>query len=159
MSYNVKETSVSNTTPVQHRPGKLSGHVALVTGAGSGMGRAGAVAFAREGASVVINYHGDEDAAEETRRQVEEEDGSAIVARADVGVEDVERLFARVEETFGPVTLLMNNAGVDASGMQVAALSLDAWSAMIASNLNGPFLCARRFIRAARAQGGWSGIG
>jgi glucose 1-dehydrogenase len=143
---------MSHADPVRHAPAKLAGHVALVTGAGSGIGRASAVAFAREGAAVVINYLHDEADAEETRRQVEEAGGSAVVVQADVGVEEeVERLFARVEDALGPVTLLMNNAGADASGTHVADLSLDDWSKMIASNLTGPFLCARRFIRAARA--------
>jgi len=144
---------MSNAIPVHHTPAKLAGHVALVTGAGSGIGRASAVAFAREGAAVAINYLVDEDDAEETRRQVAEAGGTAVVVRADVGVEEeVERLFARAEQALGPVTILMNNAGADASGTRVADLSLDDWSKMIASNLTGPFLCARRFIRAARAQ-------
>lgn len=146
---------MSQANPVRHVPAKLAGHVALVTGAGSGIGRASAVAFAREGAAVVINYLSDEDDAEETRRQVEEAGGSAVVVQADVGVEaEVERLFVRAEQALGPVTILMNNAGADASGTQVADLSLDDWSKMIASNLTGPFLCARRFIRAARAHQG-----
>ena len=143
---------MSNAIPVQHTLAKLAGHVALVTGAGSGIGRASAIAFARDGAAVAINYLSDEDDAEETRRLVEETGGTAVVVRADVGVEEeVERLFARAEQALGPVTILMNNAGADASGTHVADLSLDDWSKMIASNLTGPFLCARRFIRAARA--------
>jgi len=146
---------MSNAIPVQHTLAKLAGHVALVTGAGSGIGRASAIAFAREGAAVAINYLSDEDDAEETRRLVEEAGGTAVVVRADVGVEEeVERLFARAEQALGPVTILMNNAGADASGTRVADLSLDDWSKMIASNLTGPFLCARRFIRAARAHKG-----
>ncbi len=146
---------MSNALPVHQAPAKLAGHVALVTGAGSGIGRASAIAFAREGAAVAINYLSDEDDAEETRRLVEEAGGTAVVVRADVGVEEeVERLFARAEQALGPVTILMNNAGADASGTRVADLSLDDWSRMIASNLTGPFLCARRFIRAARARKG-----
>ncbi len=143
---------MSNAISVHHAPARLAGHVALVTGAGSGIGRASAVAFAREGAAVAINYLVDEDDAEETRRQVEEAGGTSVVVQGNVGVEEeVERLFARAEQALGPVTILMNNAGADASGTQVVDLSLDDWSKMIASNLTGPFLCARRFIRAARA--------
>ncbi len=146
---------MSNATPVHHAPARLTGHVALVTGAGSGIGRASAVAFAREGAAVAINYLDNGDDAEETRSLVEEAGGTAVVVQGNVGVEEeVERLFARAEQALGPVTILMNNAGADASGTQVADLSLDDWSKMIASNLTGPFLCARRFIRAARARKG-----
>ena len=100
----------------------LAGQVAMVTGSDSGIGQATAVEFAREGAAVAINYLEDREGAESTRHQVEAAGARAVVVQADISKEDeVERLFARCNEALGAPTILVNNAGVDASGKRVIA--------------------------------------
>lgn len=91
--------------------GLLNGRKALVTGADSGIGRAVAVAFAREGADVAIGYHSEDDDAEETKRLVTEEGRGAVLLRGDLGDPAVcEHIAAKAVEEFGTIDLLVNNA-------------------------------------------------
>jgi glucose 1-dehydrogenase len=134
---------------------RLQGKVALITGSDSGIGQATAVEFAREGADVVVNYLHDADGAEKTRAAVTAEGGEAIVVHADVmDEEQVASLFDQAVETFGSVDILMNNAGVDASGTPVAELSTEVWDRAIRTNVYGPFFCCRRFAQLRLAAGG-----
>jgi len=108
--------------------GRLQDKVALITGSDSGIGRGTAIEFAKEGADVVVHYLEDSDGAEETRQSVEAADRRAIVVQADISDEQqVERLFDEATEAFGAVDILMNNAGVDASGAEVAELSTEVF--------------------------------
>jgi glucose 1-dehydrogenase len=126
----------------------LAGQVAIVTGSDSGIGQATAVEFAREGASVLITYLEDRDGAESTRRQVEEAGSCGSVVQADVSrSEDVERMFATCNAELGEPTILVNNAGIDASGKPVREMPLETWAKAIATNLTGPFLCCREFLK------------
>ena len=126
----------------------LAGQVAIVTGSDSGIGQATAVEFAREGAAVAINYLDDRAGAESTRHQVEAAGARAVVVQADVSKpEDVERLFARCSDELGTPTILVNNAGIDASGKRVHEMPIETWQRAIDTNLTGPFLCCRRFVR------------
>ncbi len=134
---------------------RLADKVALITGADSGIGRATAVEFAREGANVVVNYLDDEQGAEETRREVEGHGRDAIVVQADHGYEnEVEKLFAAALEAFGHIDILMNNASVDASGVHVAELDFAAFERTIRSNFFGQVLCCKHFIRHRGVDGG-----
>ena len=91
--------------------GLLTGRKALVTGADSGIGRAVALAFAREGADVAIGYHSEDDDAEETRRLVAGEGRQAVLLRGDIGDPAVcQRLAAKAAEELGTIDLLVNNA-------------------------------------------------
>lgn len=130
----------------------LDGQVAIVTGSDSGIGRATVLALAREGASVIVNYHHDDKGAHATYDELHAEGRPVFVVQADVGVEhDVDLLFDKANEKFGLPTILVNNAGVDASGTPVADLDPAVWRRALETNLTGPFLCCRRFVRDLRA--------
>ena len=138
--------------------GRLQDKVALITGSDSGIGQATAIEFAREGADVVVHYLDDEDGAGHTRAAVEAAGRRAIVVQADITDEEqVDRLFAIATEAFGTVDILMNNAGVDASGAEVADLSTEVFDHAIRANLYGAFFCCRRYIGLRKAAGGFGG--
>jgi 3-oxoacyl-[acyl-carrier protein] reductase len=121
--------------------------VALITGGSRGIGRAAAVALAERGFGVGINYASNADAAKETLQLVEEAGSDGICIQADVGDSDaVDRLFAEIENSLGPASVLVNNAGVRADGL---ALSMkdDAWDRVMRANLFGTFACCRRALR------------
>jgi NAD(P)-dependent dehydrogenase (short-subunit alcohol dehydrogenase family) len=125
----------------------LTDKVALITGAGRGIGRGIALAFAREGAALVLASrsadqlaHVAEEAAEVSREKV-------VVQVADVSDEQqVEQLFARVRSEFGRLDVLVNNAGAFDGG-PLDELSAEAWDRVINTNLRGPFLCTRAALR------------
>ena len=107
---------------------RLDGKVALITGADSGIGQGTATVFAAEGADVVVHFHEDRDGAEETRRTVEAAGRRSMIVQADVSDEtQVERMFDLALEQMGGLDILMNNAGVDASGTEVADLETEVW--------------------------------
>lgn len=134
---------------------RLSGRIAIVTGSDSGIGEATAEAFAREGADVVVTYHSDEAGARDTARSVTDAGRRAHVVRLDQrDPKEVERLFEETERTLGTPFLLVNNAGVNASGVEVADLSDEDWDRSIRTDLYGPFYCCRAFVRARRRAGG-----
>lgn len=131
---------------------RLSRQVAVITGSDSGIGQATAIEMACEGASVAVLYLKDAEGAEATRQQVEAAGSKAIVVQGDVGQEaDVERLFTLCEEQLGTATILVNCVGVDAGGVRVADMTLESWQAALQTNLTGPFLTCRRFVRALTA--------
>ncbi len=135
--------------------GRLDGKVALITGSDSGIGQATAVEFAKEGADVVITYLVDADGAEMTRQAVQAQGRRAVVVQCDVSDEhQVAAMFDQAEHTFGTLDILMNNAGVDASGKKVAELSTEVWDKAIRTNVYGYFFCCRRFAQLRTAAGG-----
>jgi len=134
---------------------RLDGKVALITGSDSGIGQATAVEFAGEGADVVVHYLHDAAGAEATRSAVEGAGRRAIVVQCDVSDEDqVASLFDRALEVFGTLDILMNNAGVDASGTPVAELTTQVWDKAIRTNVYGYFFCCRRFAQIRTGAGG-----
>jgi NAD(P)-dependent dehydrogenase (short-subunit alcohol dehydrogenase family) len=122
---------------------RLAGKVALVTGAGSGLGREMALLFAREGASVVINDI-DEEAGERTASEI----GSATFVAGDVSNDaSVARLFDSMRETHGRLDVSVHNAGImDPRDEGVVDTPLDVWDRVIAINLSGVFLCCRHAV-------------
>jgi len=134
---------------------KLKEKIALITGSDSGIGQATAIEFAKEGADVVITYLHDEKGAQRTLEQVEAHGRRAIVVQADISDEEqVENVFNQAVTAFGTVHILMNNAGVDASGEEVADLPTETWDRAIRVNVYGAFFCCRRFINIRKEAGG-----
>ncbi|MBJ7598312.1 MAG: short chain dehydrogenase [Candidatus Nephthysia bennettiae] len=134
--------------------GSFAGKVAFVTGAGSGIGRAGGLAFARQGASVVVTDVSEQDN-QETARMIEELGGRALAVRCDVSrAEDVRRALDATIETFGRLDLAFNNAGVEHSPTAVADLAEEEWDRVVDIDLRGVFLCMKYEIPLMLKQGG-----
>lgn len=128
--------------------------VALVTGAGSGIGRATALAFAGRGASVVVSDVGQE-GGQETVRLIRAGGGKAEFVAADVAREDdVQALVAEAVERFGRLDYACNNAGIGGLAAPAGDYTLEAWNRVIGVNLTGVWLCMRHEIPAMLAGGG-----
>jgi NAD(P)-dependent dehydrogenase (short-subunit alcohol dehydrogenase family) len=123
--------------------------VAVITGGGSGVGRAAAVALSVDGWSVVVaGRH--PDTLDET---VEALSGPSLAVPADVSrPSDVDRLFAAAVDRFGRVDLLFNNAGIGAAPVPIDELTVEAWTRVVEVNLTGSFLCARAAFAQMRNQ-------
>ncbi len=114
-----------------NQTGSYTGKVAFVTGAGSGIGRAAALAFAREGASVVA-ADVSEQGSQETARMIEEAEGRALAVTWDVThAEDVKRALDRTIETFGRLDAAFNNAGVGQKSAVTAELQEEEWDRVV----------------------------
>ncbi|KWZ29867.1 SDR family oxidoreductase [Burkholderia anthina] len=130
---------------------------AAVTGAGSGIGRAAAVALAQAGFTVALLGR-TEASLRETRDTIRTAGGDAQVFPADVTDEaSVDHAFARIAQQFGRLDVLFNNAGRNAPVVSLGDYELDVWNSVVATNLTGVFLCARaawRLMKAQTPQGG-----
>jgi NAD(P)-dependent dehydrogenase (short-subunit alcohol dehydrogenase family) len=135
------------------RVGKLNGKVAIVTGGGSGIGKAISRSLALEGAKTIIAARN----IEKLTRAAEEIGASGVTVvpiAADISVESqVNSLFERVMDLFHRVDILVNNAGAT-DGAPLTELSVDTWDKVIATNLRGAFLCTRSAMRIMRGQNG-----
>jgi acetoacetyl-CoA reductase len=130
--------------------GALDGQVAVVTGASRGIGRACAIALANEGASVVINYTSNEEAANAARAEVEAAGAKALVVQADVSkAEDAQRLIQAAEQEFGKVDILVNNAGVNRD-RTIQRMSSEEWDEVIQTDLSSMFYCTNAAIGGMR---------
>jgi NAD(P)-dependent dehydrogenase (short-subunit alcohol dehydrogenase family) len=140
------------TAVTAHSSSNRSGKVALVTGAGSGIGRAVAVALLNDGYSVVLAGR----RAELLARVVEEFDPAGtrtLAAPTDVtDPASVRALFQRTRDTFGRLDLLFNNAGVGAPGVPLDELTVDQWRAVVDTNLTGVFLCTQQAFKLMKEQ-------
>lgn len=135
----------------------VSKQFAAVTGAGSGIGRAAAVALAGAGFTVALIGR-TEASLRATQEAIRAAGGDAHVFPADVTDEaSVDRAFAQIAQQFGRLDVLFNNAGRNAPPVSLDAYELDVWNAVVATNLTGVFLCARaawRIMKAQTPQGG-----
>jgi NAD(P)-dependent dehydrogenase (short-subunit alcohol dehydrogenase family) len=133
---------------------QFEGKVALVTGAASGIGRASALAFAREGAKTVVAdvlVSG----GEETVRIIKEAGGDALFVRADVSkAAEVEMLVQKIGETYGRLDYAHNNAGIEGTGGSTADCTEENWDRTIAINLKGVWLCMKYEVPQMLKQGG-----
>jgi glucose 1-dehydrogenase len=126
---------------------RLAKEIAVVTGSDSGIGQATAIAFAKEGADVAVTYFHDKEGAEKTKREVEAAGRKAVVVQLDQrDPNSVENLFRETRESLGTPTILVNDAGIDATGKPVKDMSLEEWDDSIRTNLYGPFFCCQQFI-------------
>jgi NAD(P)-dependent dehydrogenase (short-subunit alcohol dehydrogenase family) len=132
----------------------FAGKVAFVTGAGSGIGRTAALAFARQGASVVV-ADVSEQGNQETARAIEELGGRALALRCDVTQsEDVRDALDQVVKTFGRLDIAFNNAGVEHETKPAADITEEEWDRIIAINLRGVFVCLKYEIPLMLKHGG-----
>jgi NAD(P)-dependent dehydrogenase (short-subunit alcohol dehydrogenase family) len=132
--------------------GVKNGKFALVTGAGSGIGRAVAVALQSDGYSVALAGRRASEL-ERTAAMATPGGGEMLAVLADVGKPgDVRALFERIGREFGRLDLLFNNAGIGAPAVPMEELTYEQWSAVVAVNLTGAFLCAQESIRMMKAQ-------
>jgi len=126
--------------------------IALVTGAGSGIGRAASLALHAAGYSVVLAGRRIEQL-NETETRAKASDGKLLVAPTDVSRPDqVRALFAKTKGTFGRLDVLFNNAGINAPGIPMEDLTYERWCEVVNVNLTGVFLCAQEAIRLMKAQ-------
>ena len=133
---------------------RFAGEVAFVTGAGSGIGRATALAFAAEGAAVAVAGI-PEDGVRETARLIEQDGGRALALRCDVTDEDdVRTALAATVEAFGRLDVAFNNAGIEQPFTPLAELGTEEWRRIVDVDLTGVFLCMKHEIPLLRAAGG-----
>jgi len=122
----------------------LTGKVALVTGASSGIGHATAKVLAECGASISVNYHRNETGAEDARAQIVAAGGRAIAVRADVTrAVDVLTLVESTVKELGPIDILVNNAGSLVERLKVLEMTEEQWDEVIDLNLKSAFLCSK----------------
>jgi glucose 1-dehydrogenase len=132
----------------------LQGKTAIVTGAGTGIGQAIAIAFAQEGAAVVVDYVGDASIAEKTLSKIGAMGGKSLGVAADISnFDQVNGLIQQTVSTFGKLDIFVNNAGIEKK-LAFVDYPLDEWQKIMAVNLTGPFLCSQAAAKQMIAQGG-----
>ena len=132
--------------------------VVIVTGGSRGIGAATALLAAKQGYAVCVNYQTRMEAADTVVEAVESEGGRAIAVAGDVSsAEKVVRIFEETEAKLGPVTALVNNAGILEQQMRVEAMTPERWSRVLAINVIGSFLCAREAVKRMSTKSGGSG--
>ena len=125
----------------------LENKVALVTGAGRGIGRAIAIALAKEGAEVIVNYNGSEERAKEVKQTIEENGGKASVYKCNVSdFEACETMIKDVVKEYGHLDILVNNAGITRDGL-IMKMKEEDFDAVLNVNLKGTFNTIRHSVR------------
>jgi NAD(P)-dependent dehydrogenase (short-subunit alcohol dehydrogenase family) len=138
--------------------GILEGKVALITGAGSGIGRATSIIFAREGARLIL-ADVVADAGQETLQAVKEAGVEAVFLQTDVAqASAVEALIAKAVATYGRLDCAFNNAGIEGAGALTHKCTMENWNRVIAINLTGVWMCMKAEITQMLAQGGGGAI-
>ncbi len=126
--------------------------IALVTGAGTGVGRGAALALMQAGFTVVLAGRR-KDKLEEVAKEGAAHGGRSLVVPADIAdPASIKALFAKTKETFGRLDVLFNNAGIGAPAVPIEDLPYERWKAVIDTNLNGTFLCTQEAIRIMKDQ-------
>jgi glucose 1-dehydrogenase len=129
---------------------RLLGKVAIVTGAGSGIGQGIAKRLGSEGAKVIVDFVGSSDGAEQTRLAIQEAGGESATVQADVtSINDVKRLVDTAWSRFGSADILVNNAGMEKKS-DFWDTTEDDYDKILAVNLRGPFFLSQAFVRRLR---------
>ncbi|MBK1438426.1 SDR family oxidoreductase [Parapedobacter sp. ISTM3] len=127
---------------------RLKNKVALITGSDSGIGRAIAIAYGKEGAKVVVTYRSDEEGGKRTAADIVAAGGEAICLRLDVTDEEqVAKVFDAIIEEYQKIDILVNNAGVNGRNIPVAQMDTDTFDTCMKTNLYGPFFCSRAYLQ------------
>ena len=131
----------------------VKGRIALVTGGGTGVGKAVAAGLSSAGWRVLITGRR-KDVLEKTATELSRNSGNEVSwIAADVGdPASVKVLFDEISKTFGRLDLLVNNAGISNSSVPLEDISFEEWSAVVAANLTGAFLCTQQAFRLMKAQ-------
>lgn len=136
----------------------LKGKKAIVTGSSSGIGKAIALLFAKEGAEVVVTYNSGEDRAKAVVEEIEKNGGKAKAYKVNVAEEeDIKQFFAAIEKDFGDIDILVNNAGINGSETPVEDMTTQQWDMVVKVNLYGPFFCSREFLQIKKKYGTYKG--
>jgi len=126
---------------------ELKGKIALVTGASKGIGKSIALALAKEGALVIVNYNSHKKDAEEVVEEIKKNGSDAVAIKANVaGREEVSSMFASIQEKFGRLDILVNNAGI-AQDRTLKKMSDEEWDNVIEVNLTGAFNVTREALK------------
>lgn len=125
----------------------LENRTAVITGGGRGIGKAIGMALAREGANIAFSYRSNEQTAQEACRDFEALGVRALAVKSDVGDEEQVKSFAeKVQETFGGINILVNNAGSIGVEVPLVEMTKAQWDEVIRADLTGVFLCCKYFI-------------
>jgi len=126
----------------------LKGKKAIVTGSSSGIGKAIAILFAKEGAQVAVTYNSGEDRAKAVVEEIEKNGGKAKAYKVNVSDEnEIKQFFSEIENDMGDIDILVNNAGINGSQTPVENMTTEQWDKVVRVNLYGPFFCSREFLQ------------
>ncbi|WP_313668904.1 SDR family oxidoreductase [Atlantibacter sp.] len=132
--------------------------IALITGASRGIGKATALLLAQQGMRVVVNYHRDRQAAQTVVEDITRAGGEAMALQADVSDEQqVVAMFTTIDQSWGPVNVLVNNAGILSTQCRVENLSAERINRVLSTNVTGYFLCCREAVKRMSTEHGGSG--
>ena len=133
---------------------RLKGKVAIVTGGGRGIGKAVCLAFAKEGADVVVNYESKAEPAQEVVETVKKIGRNAVAVKGNVAVDvDAERIIQTAIDSFEKIDILVNNAGFVPGKKPFYEISSDEWDQVLGINLKGMFLCCKAVYHQMKKQG------
>ena len=133
--------------------GSLDGHVAIVTGAGTGIGQNIAIRLAKDGAKIVVDYVGGDEGAKQTLASIEQAGGTGVIFAADITqLDQVEALVAKAYDAYGTCDILVNNAGMEHKAEFLDVTEAD-YERILSVNLKGPFFVTQAFARRLKAAG------